>query len=61
MRCCLPWPHISELILFKIGVDPQAMRRDHAHQIRFARDIGADLRSAVADIAVDRRADLRVA
>ena len=30
-------------------------------QIRIARDIGADLRRTVADIAVDRRADLGVA
>ena len=57
----LPRPHMRQLVLLEIGVDPEPLRRDDAQQIRAVRDIGTDLRGAVADIAVDRRADLGVA
>src|SRR5580700_11502552 len=34
--------HLRQLIFLEIGVDPQAVRRDHAEEIGAAGDIGAD-------------------
>ena len=53
--------HSGELILLEIGVDPQAVRRHDRQQISALRDIGSDLRRAIADIAVNRRADFGIA
>ena len=53
--------HSFELVLLEIGVDPKVMRRDDGGEIGAAGDIGADLGGAIADIAVDRRADFGVA
>ena len=60
--CCrLSGLHLRQLIFLEIRVDPQAMRRNDGQQIGALRYVGPDLRSAIADIAVDRRHDLRVA
>ena len=53
--------HMRELVFLEIGVDPKPMRRDDGDQIGASGDIGADLGRAIADVAVDGRADFRVA
>src|SRR6185437_10493624 len=45
--------HARELVLLEIGIDPEAMRGNDRKEIGAARDIGAHLRGAVADEAVD--------
>ena len=57
----MPACHPGELVLLEVRVDPEPVARDDGDQIRAGRDIGADLRRAVADKAVDRRADFGVA
>ena len=56
----LPGLHSRELVFLEIGVDPEAVRRNDRQQIGALRDIGADPGGAVADIAVDGRADFGV-
>ena len=56
-----PGRHMLELAFLEVGVDPEIVRRDDRDEIGAARDIGADLGGAVADIAVDGRANLGVA
>ena len=53
--------HMLELAFLEVGVHPKVMRRDDCDEIGAASDIGADLRGAIADIAVDRRANIGVA
>src|SRR5208337_3741743 len=53
--------HPLELVLLEVGVHPKLMRRDDGGEIGAAGDVGADLRGAIADVAVDRRADFGVA
>jgi hypothetical protein len=60
-RRWLPRLHMRQLILLEIRVDPEPVRGGDAQQVSAAGDIGADLPGPVADIAVDRRADLGVA
>ncbi len=50
-----------ELAFLEVGVHPKVMRRDDCDEIGAASDIGADLSGAIADIAVDRRANIGVA
>ena len=50
-----------ELAFLEVGVHPKVMRRDDGDEIGAASDIGADLSGAIADIAVDRRANIGVA
>ena len=56
-----PRRHLGELIFLEVGVYPETMGRDDGQQIAGLLHVGADLRRAVADIAVDRRPDLGVA
>jgi hypothetical protein len=53
--------HAGELVLLEIGIDPQTVRRHDRQQISGLRDIGADPRRAIADIAVNRRTDFGIA
>jgi hypothetical protein len=53
-------PHSAELTFFEVGVDPQAARRHHRHQLRTDRGVAARPRTAIADRAVDRSAKLGV-
>ena len=53
--------HMLELAFLEVGVHPEVMRRDDGDEIGAACDIGADLSGAIADIAVDRRANIGVA
>ena len=57
----LPRPHIRQLVLLEIGIDPEPVRRDDTHEVGAVCNVGPNLSCAVADIAVDRRADLGVA
>src|SRR5579864_2183807 len=49
--------HVRELVFLEVGVDPEALCRDHADEISAASNKGAYLGGAVADITLDRRAD----
>ncbi len=53
--------HPLELVLLEIRIDPQTVRRNDGEKVGALGDIGADLGGAVADIAVDRRTDFRIA
>ena len=53
--------HMLELAFLEVGVHPKVMRGDDCDEIGTASDIGADLGGAIADIAVDRRANIGVA
>src|SRR6516164_6320668 len=57
----LPSLYSCELILLEIGIDPQTLRRHDRQQISALRDVGSDPRRAIADIAVNRSTDFRVA
>ena len=48
--------HRGELALLEVGVDPQALGRHDRHELRADGRIGAGARAAIADGAVDRRA-----
>ena len=48
-------------MFLEVGLHPQAAGGHDGDQIRARLDIGADLRGAVADVTVDRRADLGIA
>ena len=50
-----------ELAFLEVGVHPKVVRRDDRDEIGAAGDIGADLSGAIADIAIDRRANIGVA
>src|SRR6202012_2452117 len=49
-----------ELVFLEIGVDPQTIRGHERDELRTHRGIRTDLRTAVADDAVDGRAQLGV-
>ena len=57
----MPGAHARELALLEVGVDPEPVRRHQRDELRADRRIGAGPRAAVADRAVDRRAQLGVA
>ena len=52
---------MRQLIFLKIGIDPEPLRRDDTQEICAIGDVSTDLGGPVADVAVDRRADLGVA
>ena len=57
----MPGAHVRELAFLEVGVDPEAVRRHQRHELRADRRVGAGARAAVADDAVDRRAQFGVA
>ena len=57
----LPGRMRGELAFLEIGVDPEAVRRDDGEKLRADRGEGAELRAAVADDAVDGRAQRGIA
>ena len=52
--------HVGELVLLEIGVDPEALRRHDRDELRADGRVGAGPRAAIADRAIDRRAELGV-
>jgi hypothetical protein len=53
--------HVRKLTLLEIGVDPKAVRRNDRQELRADGGVRAGAGAAVADHAVDRRADFGVA
>src|SRR5690242_17262384 len=59
--CILAGTNAGELVLLEVRVDPQSLIGDDAHQIGTDGDVRARPNGTIADIAVDRSADLGVA
>ena len=53
--------HARELAFLEVGIHPQPVRRHQRDELRADRGVGAGARAAVADRAVDRRAQFGVA
>ena len=57
----MPGAHARELAFLEVGIDPEPARRHQRDELRADRRVGAGPRAAVADRAVDRRAQFGVA